>query len=259
MCKKNQKNKNKSAGNGKERYMLLDGFRGFSIINMIAFHFLYDYYVIYGRNPGWWKLPGIRIWQNYICMSFIILSGFVWKWGRKSNLKRGIFLNICGLGVSLVTYVTVPDSAVWFGILNFIGCAVLLMIPLDKALKKIPAAPGILISLFFFILFYNAQLGYLSLGTIKIAEIPKVLYGIKILTPLGFPYPEFCSGDYFPILPWIFLYIMGYYAVEIFEKHESWKRIAKTKIPVLSRIGQNSIWIYLIHQPVCMAVCMIWL
>ena len=238
-----------------KRYLLLDAFRGLSIINMIAFHFLYDYYVIFGRNVNWWKLPEIRLWQSYICMSFIILSGFVWKWGRKSNLKRGIFLNICGLAVSLVTYAAVPDSAVWFGILNFIGCAVLLMIPLDIILKKIPAVPGIFISLFLFILSYDMQLGYLSLGSVRIAKIPDFLYDIKILTPLGFPYPEFFSGDYFPILPWTFLYMVGYFMVEIFEKQETWKRIGKTYIPVLSWMGQKSIWIYLIHQPICMVIC----
>lgn len=241
----------------KNRYYLLDGLRGLSIVNMVAFHFLYDYYVICGRNTSWWSLTGVRIWQSYICMSFILLSGFVWKWGRKSNLKRGIFLNVCGLVVSLVTWIAVPGAAIWFGILNFIGCAVLLMIPLDSVLKKIPAALGIALSLSLFVLFYKIQSGYLGLGMIKVVDLPDILYRMKFLTPIGLPYPEFSSSDYFPILPWIFLYILGYYFVEIFERHESWKRAARCRIPVLSWLGQKSIWIYLIHQPVCMAVCMI--
>lgn len=247
----------KTAHAGKERCFLLDGFRGLAIVNMIAFHFLFDYYVIFGRNVNWWKLPGVRVWQNYICMSFILLSGFVWKWGRKSNLKRGIFLNVCGLVISLVTYIAVPDSAVWFGILNFIGCAVLILIPLDKVLKKVPVLPGILACLLLFVLFYDAQHGYISFVTIKISELPRVLYDIKVLAPLGFPAPGFSSGDYFPIIPWIFLYITGYELVSVFERHESWKQAAKRKIPVLSWMGQKSIWIYLIHQPLCMAICML--
>lgn len=248
---------NKVKNPKKNRYDLLDGLRGISIVNMVAFHFLYDYYVICGRNTSWWSLTGVRIWQNYICMSFILLSGFVWKWGRKSNLKRGIFLNACGVAISLVTWLTVPDSVVWFGILNFIGCAVLFMIPLDKILKKIPGSIGIVLSFVLFVLFYNVQKGYLSFGAMNVVELPDVLYQVKFLTPFGFPYPEFVSSDYFPVLPWIFLYILGYYLEEIFERRESWKRAARCRIPVLSWLGQKSIWIYLIHQPVCMAVCMI--
>ena len=248
---------NRQKNHKKERYLLLDGLRGLSIINMVAFHFLYDYYVICGRNTNWWRLPAVRIWQSYICMSFILLSGFVWKLGRRSNLKRGIFLNVCGLVVSLVTLLAVPDDVIWFGILNFIGCAVLLMIPLDKFLKKIPAALGIGLSLVLFVLFYHVQNGYLSLGKTVTVELPDLLYHIKVLTPFGFPYPEFYSSDYFPMLPWIFLYILGYYLEEIFERQELWKQVARCRIPVLSWLGQKSIWIYLIHQPVCMAVCML--
>lgn len=83
------------------------------------------------------------------------------------------------------------------------------------------------------------------------------MYGAKIFTPLGFPFPGFVSGDYFPVLPWIFLFLCGYFFQKIAAQHEAWLHIAEIKIPLLSAIGKRSIWIYLLHQPVCMLLCII--
>ena len=44
-----------------KRYLLVDGVRGLALIQMVVFHFLYDVYIIYGRNPGWYALPHIHI------------------------------------------------------------------------------------------------------------------------------------------------------------------------------------------------------
>ncbi len=34
-----------------------------------------------------------------------------------------------------------------------------------------------------------------------------------------------------------------------------WQRAARYQVPVLSAVGSRTIWIYLLHQPVCMLVC----
>ena len=36
----------------KKRYELIDGIRGLAMVNMVIFHFLYDVFIIYGRDPG---------------------------------------------------------------------------------------------------------------------------------------------------------------------------------------------------------------
>lgn len=118
------------------RYCLIDGIRGIAIINMVLFHFLYDVYIVYGKYPEWYGLPGIHIWQQTICRTFIFISGFVWVWGKEKNLRRGIMFNLFGLLISFITLIIVPSQSIWFGILNFMGCMVLLMFPLEKMLKK---------------------------------------------------------------------------------------------------------------------------
>lgn len=237
----------------KERYDLIDGIRGTAIVNMAVFHFLYDVFIVYGKDPLWYGLPAVRIWQQMICQTFIFISGFVWQWGIEGNLRRGLRFNLYGFVISLVTIIIIPSETIWFGILNFMGCAVLLMFPLSKAAKKVSPAWGLGICFALFIFCRRVQYGYIGTGM----QVPAVFYSIKILTPLGFPFPGFESSDYFPIIPWMFLYLCGYFFHEIFSGHDTWKAAARHKIPVLSDIGSRTVWIYLVHQPVSMLICLL--
>ena len=85
----------------KKRYCLVDGIRGVAIVNMAVFHFLYDVFIVYGKNPLWYGLPAIHIWQQMICQTFIFISGFVWQWGMEGNLRRGLSFNLYGFIISL--------------------------------------------------------------------------------------------------------------------------------------------------------------
>ena len=276
------------------RYDLIDALRGITIISMVLFHFSYDVFMVFGRDPGWYFRTAPHIWQQSICWSFILISGFVWPWGRKKNLRRGIFINLCGLLVTAVTLLFMPSETIWFGVLNFIGCAILLMIPVGHVLDpvghgsipvghgsipvghgSIPAghaikkerarahssvpAPlaGLVISFVLFLFFRDVQYGTVGFGSLLQIRLPEALYTTKLLTPLGFPYPEFRSADYFPILPWFFLYLCGWFGHHIFMRHPSWQKAARVRIPVLGAIGRKSIWIYLLHQPVCYLIAML--
>lgn len=227
-----------------KRFAILDTYRGFVIINMIAFHFLYDVFMAFGVDRTWYFQPGNRIWQQFICWSFILLSGWVWPYGASKALKRGIFLNICGLIITAVTAIAMPSQIVIFGVLNFLGCAVLLMIPLEKLLKRLPSMPGLMVFFALFIIFY-----YCNTWSVGIESI--------LLIPIGFPTRGFFSSDYFSILPWFFLYVTGYYLGRILENKKGFLRISDVKIPVLDIIGRKSVWIYLIHQPLCYGFCLL--
>lgn len=101
----------------KKRLLLLDGIRGFAIINMVAYHFLYDVFVVYQIDTKWYAHPMVRFWQQMICWTFILVSGCTWSMG-KQKFKRGILLNLWGMVITCVTLVFMPDQVVWFGILN---------------------------------------------------------------------------------------------------------------------------------------------
>lgn len=239
------------------RYDLIDTVRGIAIISMVIFHFCYDVFMVYGRDPSWYSQPAVHIWQQSICWTFILVSGFVWQWGRSGNVRRGIMLNVWGLVISGVTVLAMPAEAVWFGILNCIGCAVLLMIPLEPVLRRIPAAIGLVAAFALFVVFKDVQLGYLGVPGVFRLDVPDWLYDCRVLTPFGFPFPGFRSSDYFPILPWLFLYICGYFLNRLVMAIRPLQSVARHGLAPLSTVGRYSIWIYLIHQPVCMLICML--
>ena len=87
--------------------------------------------------------------------------------------------------------------------------------------------------------------------------LPAGLYSTRLLTPLGFPYPGFRSSDYFPLLPWFFLYLCGYFLGGIVAAHPRWQRPLTRNVPALGAVGRKALPIYLIHQPLCMLVCII--
>ena len=97
--------------------------------------------------------------------------------------------------------------------------------------------------------------GYIGTKYHKLLLLPDKLYRYRALAPLGLPDPGFSSGDYFPLIPWIFMYLIGYHSGKILltEKFPSLKR----SIPVLTKLGTKSLLVYIIHQPICYAL--IWL
>lgn len=238
----------------KKRLLLLDGIRGFAIINMVAYHFLYDVFVVYQIDTKWYAHPMVRFWQQMICWTFILVSGCTWSMG-KQKFKRGILLNLWGMVITCVTSVFMPDQVVWFGILNLIGCAYLLMIPLEKVLKRIPPCIGIASSFLCFFLFQHLDDGYLGIGNYVFLPVPPAFYEKKLFTILGMPFPGFYSSDYFPVFPWFFLFAAGHFFSLWLNTKPELRRSFSYSLPILSKIGQNSLLVYLFHQPVCMILC----
>ena len=133
-----------------ERYHLVDALRGLCISGVVLYHLLYDIYHVYGRNPEWGQQLYCRIWQEGTCFVFIAMAGFVWRLGSKSSLRRGLELNLLGLVITLITILFIPSETIWFGILNFMGCATLLMGLCQRWACKLPPVWGMLCGLLVF-------------------------------------------------------------------------------------------------------------
>ena len=147
---------------------------------------------------------------------------------------------------------TVPEETVWFGILSFLGCAALLLIPLEKPLGRVPPAAGLALSALLFGLTRHLTEGWIGFGALRL-YLPRALY-CPLLTPLGLPYPGFRSGDYFPLLPWFCLYLVGWFMHPLLQRSARWRAFAAGKPGPLAWIGRRSLGIYLLHQPLCMAL-----
>ena len=117
------------------RYHLLDTLRGISFVNMVAYHAVWDLVYLYGFRWGWYKSNIGFVWQQYICWSFILLSGFCQPLGHK-GLRRALQVFCSGALVTAVTVIFLPDERILFGVLTFLGSAMLLLILFQSCFKK---------------------------------------------------------------------------------------------------------------------------
>lgn len=232
-----------------KRYQVLDHLRGIMLLNMIAYHGMWDLIYLFDQDFSWYSSYGSYVWQQSICWSFILISGFCWSLSRK-KVKRGMMTLGSGVLITLVTLSVMPENRVVFGILTLLGSCMLFMIPLEKILKRCPAYVGGSISGMLFVLSRNINAGYLGFANWEFMQLPKQLYHNLLTTYLGFPMPSFYSTDYFSIFPWSFLFITGYFLYRILDE-KKWLRYLEGKsMPKLEWIGRHSLMIYFVHQPI---------
>lgn len=219
---------------------------------MVLYHSLYDMVYMFGVDFGWFRGLCGRIWELFICCTFVIISGVSCHLGSH-NLRRGLIVFGVGCGVSLFTYIFMPSQLIRFGILSLLGLSMLLMIPASRLCKKINPIFGLILSFLLFLFTYGVCRGFLGIGGYRFLNLPDFLYSTLFLAFLGLPGKGFFSTDYFPLLPWFFLYCTGYFLWGIIKKYKS-EKFFLCKIPFLQLIGRYSLQIYVIHQPVIYGV-----
>ena len=242
----------------KERYYLLDGLRGITLISMIAYHGMFDLVELYGVPVWWfWQTPGY-VWQQSICWTFILLSGFCWRYGRRP-LRRGLLISSCGWLITVVTYLFMPSEKILFGILTFTGAAMLALALLSQALRRVWPLAGFLCSAGIFFLTRNVNQGWWGFESVRLGRVPMAFYQGKMMTFLGFPEPGFFSGDYFSFIPWFFLYLCGYFLYDLVMCHESARNVLRRRAGFMEWIGSHTLPVYLLHQPLLMLVIDFWM
>lgn len=220
--------------NSNKRYNLIDFLRGFTIINMIIYHGIYDLEAFYGIEIPY----NLYYYQQYICMSFILISGFSLNFS-KNYFKKFLILTVVSLVITIATYLFDKNEAIYFGIIHFFAAAMLIHIIFKDFIKKINSKIGIAISLILFIIFKNIYYGDIFFGMVK---VPERLYNLNLFV-LGLPSPNFLSADYFPIIPWIFLFYVGYFLYDFINLQ---KKEASNNI--INIMGRLSLLLYVVHQ-----------
>lgn len=181
------------------RYALLDELRGLDLVSMMLYHACWDMMFQFGIWMDWYAgMPG-RLWQQTICWVFILLSGFCVPLGHRT-LKRGAQVFAAGALVTVVTLVFMPEDRVVFGVLTFLGSAMLLTGVLEPLLKKIPPAAGLAVSAVLFALTYHLDERWLGFGGLRLA-LPDAWYANYFTAFFGFLPFDFYSTDYFALLP----------------------------------------------------------
>lgn len=232
-----------------QRYGALDFLRGLTLVSMVLYHAGWDFVHLFGMDWPWFRGSAAYLWQQSICWTFILLSGFCTALGRK-NLRRGVQVLAAGLLVSAVTVLFVPEDAIVFGVLTLLGVCMLLAALGEPVLARISPWVGLPASLLLFVFTRNINDGFLGFGPWNLAALPQGLYRNLLTAFLGFPTVEFHSPDYFSLFPWGFLFFAGLFASRLCQEKGVLPHLCFRRAAPLQVLGRYSLPIYLLHQPV---------
>lgn len=229
------------------RAHFLDELRGLSVLVMVLHHTAWNLHHLFGVDIPFLFHPVMGVLQPLFAGVFVFLSGMVCNVSR-SNLRRGLLTLLCAFGVTAVTAIAVPEYTVRFGILHLLASGMLIYGIGEKLWQRCPAAVGFVLAAALFALCINLPNGYLGWGRWSLA-LPDVWYRFPAGFVFGLPGLGFTSGDYFPLIPWLFLFFAGCFVGRpVFRlKSPSW--LFRQSIPPLAWVGRHTLWIYLLHQP----------
>lgn len=227
------------------RYPEIDAFKGASIIGMAVYHFLYDLHYFFGISQPFFSLPnqtGRVIGSCFLLMTGMCFSISVSRSSQEGRFKKAVkrFLMLSGYAmcISIVTRIFIGDAYVRFGMLHLLAVSSLLH-PLFAHQTK---ASLITASLVFFLAAY-------PLG---------IDGGGANLFFLGIAPPAFDSVDHYPIIPWFGMTLVGISlgnAMYGSRSSQLQMRLSKLRYPQwLLWFGKHSLPVYLVHQPVLLAV-----
>jgi len=241
---------------GRTRFDELDAARGIAILMMILFHTLFDlyYFSVYPVNvsSGFWRYFAMTTGSLFLFIAGVSLSvsharaerafaGDVWAPARIAGkfLIRGAGIFLCGMLITVVTWIVVPQSFIIFGILHLIGVSIML-------------SP-------FFFRFRGKN--FLIGAAVFLAGALLLIfphYGPFWLLPIGIHPASFSTLDYYPLLPWFGIVLMGLGIGErIYPGGEQVFPAPAIPGPVripLTFMGRHSLLIYLTHQPVILLI-----
>ncbi|HLB72237.1 MAG TPA: heparan-alpha-glucosaminide N-acetyltransferase [Candidatus Methanoperedens sp.] len=228
----------------KSRVETLDFIRGIDIVLMVIFNYsvtLRYFGLINARpDPVYWTIFPVSI-----ASIFIFISGaaaFSSFQNNKENFskryfKRGGKLLFFAAFITLFTSVFLPGGTIYFGILHFFAFTSFL-VPLFIRYDKLNLFSGLLI-------IYSGI--YLQ---IKEFSFPYLFW-------LGFIPENFSTFDYFPLLPWLGMLLLGIYSGKWIIETTAHMKFRSKLASIFLFLGKNSLTIYLIHQPLLIFLLMV--
>jgi uncharacterized membrane protein len=158
----------------------------------------------------------------------------------RSNVRRGLRLLAVSLAVTAATYIFDPSSVIFFGVLQCLAFSMLIYgAALEKTGPVSCAAWGAFV---------------IGLG----AALPALKQALAVrfdwLLPFGIHSPSYSAFDYFPLIPWFGIFLVG--AALGKSLYASKRSLLPWRLPrtFVNAAGRHSLIIYIVHQPVIMGV-----
>ena len=244
-----------TAEHSESRFWEVDFLRGIAIVMMIASNCVTDldyfnFYKISQTTGFWWIFARTTaaIFVFLVGVSLTISYSRAQTAHRKPQtplwlkfVERGLKIFSWGLIITLVSWAFMRGGFVVFGVLQLIGLSIILSYPFLSIYPSLGTRLKILL----------LGLVFISIGIYS----PNVKIGSDWLLWLGFASADFYSIDYLPLFPWFGVVLIGIFAGYAF--YPRGKRLFKISdlgnsslIKSLTFLGRNSLFIYLLHQPI---------
>lgn len=200
---------------------------------MIYFHIVFDLKEMYDFNVSY--SSGINLIAGKTAgILFILISGISCSFSS-NNLKRGLRILCIGIIITVTTFILYPSLVIWFGILHFLGVSIILYSIVSRAGWPILAAAGAIV---------------IALGTVT-GNIP---VDHDYLFFIGIHSSRFSSSDYYPLVPWFGVFLLGAAAGKLLYKEKKSLLFHTYKDNIINMAGRHTLPVYLLHQPVIIAI-----
>jgi uncharacterized membrane protein len=230
----------------RRRLPVIDIARGVAIVAMVIYHLCWDlsYYgfipVDVGFDPGW------VLFARSILFSFMFLVGVGLVLGHGDGIRwpgfwrRTLFVAGGALLITLGTWLTFPESFVYFGVLHAIALFSVLALPFLFTPIWLTGLVSAAIILLHFV-YRDALFNAVPLSWIGFWEVP----------PL--------TNDLVPLFPWLGVVLGGIMVARLVRGSHGEARLAAIQpsnrsAKMLGWMGRWSLIIYLVHQPLLLAV-----
>lgn len=232
------------------RYPVIDLARGIALVAMATFHFSWDLEFFGYLEPRTTLSLPFVLYARAIASSFLFLAGVSLVLAHSKGIRWKAFLRRFGMvagaaaAITLATLVAVPDGFIFFGILHMIAFASL---------------AGLLFLRLPFTVTLLAGLAVIALPQVFRSDAMNGLAfwwtGLHTVPPR--------SNDFVPVFPFFGPFLIGMAVMQwLFASGRTYAldRIKTVENPIfwgLQLAGRHSLAVYLIHQPVLIAL--VWL
>lgn len=238
----------------KGRVVFFDTIRGLSVVSMILFHFTYDLFFISHIKLTWFTPLVIKIWVPSISYPFIFIAGCMCAFSKNSFKRSGVY-SLVALAIFAATTFANIDTPINFGIFFCMASCTFVEALISRFAVPPKGYSAAILFLLLFVICIPISTGHIGIGNL-VFSLPKELYQTPYLAWAGFPSPSFSSGDYYPLLPYLFLYLSGAAFNRQLKAEGYPKWMKKFSLPLITEMGRHSLIVYILHQPILLLIAL---
>ena len=233
------------------RILMIDTLRGVALLAMASYHFTWDLEFFSYHDQGTVTQGLWKVYARLIASSFLFLAGISLVLAHYPNIrwrsfwKRFAIVAGAAAAISIATLIALPNEWIFFGILHGIAVASLVGLAFVRLPPLVSGGAAALIVALMVID------GYVAPGSLRSA-----VFDPKYLAWLGFAQTPPRSNDFVPLFPWLAALLAGVFVARLAIRRQWLTTLSRVQARpnLLTRAGRHSLLIYLLHQPVLIAI-----